>query len=247
MKTKLVTCGAVFMAISMTATLRAEHMEGKAMVKTIHGTPKCSTGTDAGEAIKAGAALKSGGTIKTDADSSADIAMGSGSMIRVTPNSEVTLGAVNANNTGVDTVADSTVNVKSGRILGHVKKQSAASKYEIKLPYGTARIHGTSFSAGDNSFTVIEGKVGITPSAGGNEVIVNAGQTYTPGSGVAAATAEELASAKTELGTLGTATATVSTKGPNGELIPPPTIEVPPPPQFISPAPTSPVSPITVD
>ncbi|MGI8966041.1 MAG: hypothetical protein ACR2H1_08150, partial [Limisphaerales bacterium] len=88
---------------------------------------------------------------------------------------------------------------------------------------------------------------------GGNEVIVNAGQTYTPGSGVAAATPEELAAAKTELGALGTASATASTTGPNattgpnGELIPPPTIEVPPAPQFISPAPTTPVSPITVD
>ncbi|MGI8966825.1 MAG: hypothetical protein ACR2H1_12170, partial [Limisphaerales bacterium] len=102
MKTKLVTCGAAFMAVSMLVTLRAEHMEGKTVVKTTHGTAKYSTDTGAGEPIKAGATLKSGGTIKTDADSSADIALGSGSMIRVTPNSEVTLGPVNMNQTGVD-------------------------------------------------------------------------------------------------------------------------------------------------
>lgn len=47
--------------------------------------------------------------------------------------------------TGADLVTETQLDLKRGRITGHVKKLSAASKYEVKLPSGVARIRGTLF------------------------------------------------------------------------------------------------------
>jgi hypothetical protein len=47
--------------------------------------------------------------------------------------------------TGVDRVTDTQLDLKRGRITGNVKKLSAASKYEIKLPNGVAGVRGTVF------------------------------------------------------------------------------------------------------
>src|SRR5262249_11312091 len=44
---------------------------------------------------------------------------------------------------GADRVTDTTLNLKAGKILGTVKKLSAASSYEINLPNGIAGIRGT--------------------------------------------------------------------------------------------------------
>jgi hypothetical protein len=47
--------------------------------------------------------------------------------------------------TGADRVTDTQLDLKRGRITGNVKKLSAASKYEIKLPNGVAGVRGTVF------------------------------------------------------------------------------------------------------
>jgi hypothetical protein len=45
--------------------------------------------------------------------------------------------------TGADMVSETQLDLKQGRITANVKKMSAASKYEIKLPNGVAGIRGT--------------------------------------------------------------------------------------------------------
>jgi hypothetical protein len=47
--------------------------------------------------------------------------------------------------TGADRVSETLLDLKQGRISGTVKKLSAASKYEVKLPNGVAGIRGTIF------------------------------------------------------------------------------------------------------
>jgi FecR protein len=47
--------------------------------------------------------------------------------------------------TGADRVTETQLDLKRGRITGNVKKLSAASKYEIKLPNGVAGVRGTVF------------------------------------------------------------------------------------------------------
>jgi hypothetical protein len=45
--------------------------------------------------------------------------------------------------TGADVVTETQLDLKAGHISGSVKKMSAASKYEVKLPIGVAGIRGT--------------------------------------------------------------------------------------------------------
>ena len=47
--------------------------------------------------------------------------------------------------TGADVVTETQLDLKAGRIFGSVKKMSAASKYEVKIPNGVAGIRGTIF------------------------------------------------------------------------------------------------------
>ena len=46
---------------------------------------------------------------------------------------------------GADRITDTQLDLKRGRVTGNVKKLSAASKYEIKLPNGVAGVRGTVF------------------------------------------------------------------------------------------------------
>ena len=45
--------------------------------------------------------------------------------------------------TGADVVTETQLDLKAGHIFGMVKKMSAASKYEVKIPNGVAGIRGT--------------------------------------------------------------------------------------------------------
>src|SRR5436853_461332 len=75
-------------------------------------------------------------------------------------------------------------NLKVGRIFGNVKKLSAASKYNIKLPSGIAGIRGTVYSIGaDGTVKVSSGSVVIAfVSADGKATAleVKAGQQFDP-------------------------------------------------------------------
>ena len=45
--------------------------------------------------------------------------------------------------TGADVVTETQLDLQAGHIFGSVKKMSAASKYEVKIPNGVAGIRGT--------------------------------------------------------------------------------------------------------
>jgi len=45
--------------------------------------------------------------------------------------------------TGADVVSETQLDLRRGRLFGQVKKMSAASKYEVKIPNGVAGIRGT--------------------------------------------------------------------------------------------------------
>src|SRR5882724_5547869 len=75
--------------------------------------------------------------------------------------------------TGADTVSDTELDLRAGKIFGNVKKISAASQYLVKMPTGVAGIRGTTFLlAADGTVTVLQGSVVIS-SVGTN------GQVFT--------------------------------------------------------------------
>ena len=67
------------------------------------------------------------------------------SVIRLTESTLLGIDKLTSLQTGADEVSDTELDLKAGRILGNVKKVSAASKFEIKLPNGVAGIRGTCF------------------------------------------------------------------------------------------------------
>jgi len=71
-------------------------------------------------------------------------------VIRLTPNTTLAIDALGIMDTGADTVCDTELDLKKGKIYASVKKESAASTYLIKIPNGIAGIRGTIFSLGDN-------------------------------------------------------------------------------------------------
>lgn len=66
-------------------------------------------------------------------------------VVRIWANSAMGIDKLTAMQTGADTVTETQLDLKQGRITGNVKKMSAASKYEVKLPNGVAGVRGTLF------------------------------------------------------------------------------------------------------
>lgn len=66
-------------------------------------------------------------------------------VVRLWQNTALGIDKLSTTQTGSDPVTETQLDLKMGRVSGNVKKMSAASKYEIKLPNGVAGIRGTLF------------------------------------------------------------------------------------------------------
>jgi len=66
-------------------------------------------------------------------------------VIRVTSDTVLAIDKLSSVNTGADKVTETELDLRSGKIFGAVKKQSAASRFEVKIPNGVAGIRGTIF------------------------------------------------------------------------------------------------------
>ena len=64
-------------------------------------------------------------------------------VIRIWENSALGIDKLSSMQTGAESVGDTQLDLKAGRITGNVKKMSAASKYEVKVPVGVVGIRGT--------------------------------------------------------------------------------------------------------
>lgn len=66
-------------------------------------------------------------------------------VIRILDDSFLVFDSLTATPTGADTVTETLLDLKKGSIFGSVKKQAAASRFEVKIPNGVAGIRGTIF------------------------------------------------------------------------------------------------------
>lgn len=108
-------------------------------------------------------------------------------VIRVLEDTYLVFDSLTASQTGADTVTETLLDLKKGSIFGTVKKQAAASRYEIKIPNGVAGIRGTIFliSASGNVACLQGSVVAAHADANGNVVTkpVGAGQQYNTATG----------------------------------------------------------------
>lgn len=111
-------------------------------------------------------------------------------VVRLTPDTTLAIDKLNVTDTGADTVSDTELNLKKGKIYASVKKLTGASQYLIKLPNGIAGVRGTLFVID------AEGHVSVYESTGGGVVLslvstdgtthtylVSPGQSFDPATG----------------------------------------------------------------
>ncbi|HYG22255.1 MAG TPA: FecR domain-containing protein [Verrucomicrobiae bacterium] len=80
--------------------------------------------------------------------------------VRIYENTVLGLDKLIANQTGIDKVTETQLDLKAGRILGTVKKLSAGSSYEVKIPNGVAGVRGTIYTlSADGILSVLTGSV----------------------------------------------------------------------------------------
>jgi hypothetical protein len=177
------------LALAFTAAAQAAVQQGQAVVRAVRGNAEYSAG-GAWAPLKVGTILYAGSTIKTADDSQVDLFLkDNGPVVRVTGNTILGVDKLTFDTTGVDTVVETQLDLKAGRIQGNVKKTSAASRYEVKTPTGVAGIRGTLYDiTADGRVRVWEGSVVmvyVDPSGAVSTHVINQGQQFVPGVGVA--------------------------------------------------------------
>jgi hypothetical protein len=131
-------------------------------------------------------------------------------VVRVMPETTLGIDKLTVTDTGADTVSDTELNLKDGKIFASVKKESGASTYLVKLPNGIAGIRGTMcyFHVADGVLKesgVYESHSGgvvlsIVDSSGGTQTfLVAPGQLLDPATGQPVPIPAELANVLKEV------------------------------------------------
>ena len=160
---------------------------GEAVVRSIRGSAQYAEGGN-WLPLSVGQVLKPGSTIRTANESQVDLFMDqNGPVVRLAENTTLGVDKLNFEATGVDTVIETQLDLKSGRILGIVKKMAATSKYEIKTPNGVAGIRGTEYDITATSVVrVVSGSLVVVYVKSDGTVVtqvVNAGEMFVPSEG----------------------------------------------------------------
>ena len=183
---KILSLAVALAAFVSAATLQAAPQKNTAVVRAVRGTANYSTDAGANwKKLSVGNKLEQNSVIRTAPGSTVDLFLGvNGPVVRVTEATTMGIDKLTMDAAGAgETVIETQLDLRNGRILGNVKKMAAASKYEVKTPQGVAGIRGTRYDIrADGTVTVIEGTVIVVYVVGGqaSTATVNAGQTATP-------------------------------------------------------------------
>ena len=147
--------------------------------------------------LQTGEMLKSGTLVKTGAKSQADLFLGiNGSMLRLASNTELKFTRLTIEQSPIEPIAQTEMELISGRVIGNVRKLPMGSSYVIKTPKGEAKVKGTVYDINaDGELVVVSGKVKYTDNANGKEVLIASGGKYVGGREIKAADDERAESA----------------------------------------------------
>jgi hypothetical protein len=193
-KVARLTVGAAILALAVAAQAAVE--KGTAKVVAIHGSAEVSMDGATWSPLKRGATFGEGALVRTTGESAADLDLGrNGSHLRILPNSVVALSALTYEQTGVETIINTEIDLRAGRVAGHVQKLSAASKYQVKTPKAVASVRGTRYDISANGKVVVsEGSVVVVAyQDDGSTVtrVVNAAEVFSPVTGMVTPATEQ--------------------------------------------------------
>jgi hypothetical protein len=196
----LVVCG---IALAMVSSVAAQGVkQGKATVVRVKGKAQYSTGNNEWKQLKVNTVLQPGTVIQTAASSTVDIVLGETvvpsaqpvfgnlsyapeaeeNVVRMSQDSVLAIDKLTVSDTGADVVTETQLDLRMGRIFGSVKKLSAGSSYNVKLPNGIAGIRGTIYAiSADGVVQVVAGSVVVAwvkPDGTTGTQVVPAGYQY---------------------------------------------------------------------
>ena len=175
----LIACG---VALTMVSTLAAQSTDQiAAKVIRLKGAAQYKIGSGEWRPLKYGDVIRQGTVIQTAGNSRVDLLLGAAAAVTVRPvvsdiityqptaeqnivrmwdNTLMGIDKLTEVQTGADVVNETQLDLKAGHISGSVKKMSAASKYEVKLPIGVAGIRGTVYDmSAEGLIKVLSGSV----------------------------------------------------------------------------------------
>jgi hypothetical protein len=172
------------LAVLVGSMVLTQAAQGKAVVRQTKGVAEVSEG-GSWKALKAGQELSPGAVLRTANDSSVDLFLDqNGPLVRLMENTTLGIEKLTFESTGVDTVIETQLDLKTGQLVGIVKKLSGVSKYEIKTPNGVAGIRGTEYVIGaDGTVYVLSGQVVVVyvkPDGSVVTQVVNEGEMFNP-------------------------------------------------------------------
>lgn len=216
-----------FVALAAAAFLAqdASAVANKAVVRAVRGTVDVSSnGGKSWQKARVGLYMAANSMVRTASESSVDLFLGeNGPVVRVTPSTQLGIDKLDLENTGIEKVIDTQLDLKNGKILGSVKKMAAASKYEVKTPVGIAGIRGTEYSIDSRgNLNVVTGTVvivyiidGVTIPA----ITVNDGQSASPpATGTGTPTVTALSATSDDRNQVTTLTVNITTR-PDGTMV----------------------------
>lgn len=207
---KLLVCGLALSTFALVSTVSAVNAgQGTAKVISITGAARYSTGNNIWQTLRVGDVLNPGTLLQTASHSSVDLILGehggamraaSGTLksatgsskgaqqdaVRMSENTLLAIDKLLVTKTGADTVKETELDLRTGRISGSVKKLTGASKYEVKIPNGVAGIRGTVYSiSASGVLSVWSGSVvlAIVGPNGITTVVVHENEQYDPATG----------------------------------------------------------------
>jgi hypothetical protein len=203
---KLAATALALAVMSLATQAMAQTSILSAKVVRLKGAARYSVDGKSWQKLERGATLKPGTVIQTAEDSYVDIQLGarevkpatpvlnngtlyqpeepSANVVRIFDSTVLAIDKLTSTPTGVDNVEETQLDLRAGKIMGNVKKMSAASKYEVKIPNGVAGIRGTIYVISSSGVVnVLEGSVVIAVVAADGSVVtkvVSAGYRYDP-------------------------------------------------------------------
>ena len=185
------------LAAGFLSTAQAETRDGQALVQAVSG--EATMLVDGGKwlPLQTGQLLKTGAVVKTGAKSRADLFLGvNGSLLRLAADTELKFNRLTVEISPIEPIAKTEMELRSGRVIGNVRKLPMGSSYVIKTPMGEADVKGTVYDINANGeLIVVSGKVKYTDRTSGREVLIASGGKYAGGREVKAADDEKAAAA----------------------------------------------------
>lgn len=196
----LLVCGVAFAMVTTLAAQTTDQSSAK--VIRLQGDARYKTPSNDWQPLKVGDIIRPGTIIQTAAKAHVDFVLGVNAtsvplpisnlgpatqsptaeasyrpsseqnIVRMWENTLLSIDKLTVTQTGADEVSETQLDLKAGHIFGSVKKMSAASKYEVKIPNGVAGIRGTVYDIyAEGLIKVLSGSVVLAYSGPNGTVL----------------------------------------------------------------------------